>query len=40
MFFTPFAYAIVAQLLAYHVALEKCTDVDQTRKLAKSVTVE
>ena len=37
---TPFAYAVVAQMLAYHVALEKGTDVDQPRNLAKSVTVE
>lgn len=37
---TPFAYAVVAQMLAYHVALEKGTDIDQPRNLAKSVTVE
>lgn len=37
---TTFAYAAVAQMLAYHVALEKGTDVDQPRNLAKSVTVE
>jgi glucosamine--fructose-6-phosphate aminotransferase (isomerizing) len=37
---STFAYAIVAQLLAYHVAREKGTDVDQPRNLAKSVTVE
>ena len=37
---TPFAYAVVAQMLAYHVALKKGTDVDQPRNLAKSVTVE
>jgi len=36
----PFAYAVVAQLLAYHTALAKGTDVDQPRNLAKSVTVE
>ena len=36
----PFAYAVVAQMLAYHTALEKGTDVDQPRNLAKSVTVE
>ncbi|HEV8034499.1 glutamine--fructose-6-phosphate transaminase (isomerizing) [Yoonia sp.] len=35
-----FAAAIVAQLLSYHVALAKGTDVDQPRNLAKSVTVE
>lgn len=37
---TCFAYAAVAQLLAYFVAVEKGTDVDQPRNLAKSVTVE
>ncbi len=36
----PMVYAIPAQLLAYHTALEKGTDVDQPRNLAKSVTVE
>ncbi|MEP3145189.1 glutamine--fructose-6-phosphate transaminase (isomerizing) [Qipengyuania citrea] len=36
----PFLYAVVAQLLAYHTALAKGTDVDQPRNLAKSVTVE
>lgn len=35
-----FQYAVVAQLLAYHVAVLKGTDVDQPRNLAKSVTVE
>jgi glutamine---fructose-6-phosphate transaminase (isomerizing) len=35
-----FAYAVVAQLLAYHTALARGTDVDQPRNLAKSVTVE
>jgi glutamine---fructose-6-phosphate transaminase (isomerizing) len=35
-----FAAASVAQLLSYHVALAKGTDVDQPRNLAKSVTVE
>ena len=33
-------YAVPVQLLAYHVALVKGTDVDQPRNLAKSVTVE
>ena len=33
-------YAIPVQLLAYHVAVLKGTDVDQPRNLAKSVTVE
>lgn len=37
---TVFACAVVAQLLAYFVAVEKGTDVDQPRNLAKSVTVE
>ena len=37
---SSFAYAVVAQLLAYDVAVEKGTDVDQPRNLAKSVTVE
>jgi len=36
----PVLYAIPAQLLAYHAALAKGTDVDQPRNLAKSVTVE
>jgi glucosamine--fructose-6-phosphate aminotransferase (isomerizing) len=36
----PIAFAIPLQLLAYHVAVEKGTDVDQPRNLAKSVTVE
>ena len=36
----PIVYAIPVQLLAYHVAVIKGTDVDQPRNLAKSVTVE
>ncbi|WP_116131078.1 glutamine--fructose-6-phosphate transaminase (isomerizing) [Tropicimonas sp. IMCC34043] len=36
----PMLYAIPAQLLAYHAAVAKGTDVDQPRNLAKSVTVE
>ena len=36
----PLVYAIPVQLLAYHVAVFKGTDVDQPRNLAKSVTVE
>lgn len=36
----PIAYTIPLQLLAYHVAQLKGTDVDQPRNLAKSVTVE
>ena len=39
-FLAPILYAIPAQLLAYHVAVAKGTDVDQPRNLAKSVTVE
>lgn len=37
---TPLVYAIPVQLLAYHTAVAKGTDVDQPRNLAKSVTVE
>ena len=36
----PLVYAVPVQLLAYHMALAKGTDVDQPRNLAKSVTVE
>ena len=36
----PIAYVVPLQLLAYHVAVHKGTDVDQPRNLAKSVTVE
>lgn len=39
-FVAPILYAIPAQLLAYHTAVLKGTDVDQPRNLAKSVTVE
>ena len=39
-FVTPILYAVPAQLLAYHTAVLKGTDVDQPRNLAKSVTVE
>ncbi|PZP56619.1 MAG: glutamine--fructose-6-phosphate transaminase (isomerizing) [Micavibrio aeruginosavorus] len=39
-FVAPILYAIPVQLLAYHVAVAKGTDVDQPRNLAKSVTVE
>ncbi len=38
--FAPMLYAVPAQLIAYHTALHKGTDVDQPRNLAKSVTVE
>jgi glutamine---fructose-6-phosphate transaminase (isomerizing) len=40
VFAQPILYAIPVQLLAYHVAVLKGTDVDQPRNLAKSVTVE
>ncbi|MDJ0870206.1 MAG: glutamine--fructose-6-phosphate transaminase (isomerizing) [Gammaproteobacteria bacterium] len=36
----PIVYTLPLQLLAYHVAVQKGTDVDQPRNLAKSVTVE
>jgi len=36
----PIVYVVPLQLLAYHVAVLKGTDVDQPRNLAKSVTVE
>jgi glucosamine--fructose-6-phosphate aminotransferase (isomerizing) len=36
----PLVYALPVQLLAYHTAVAKGTDVDQPRNLAKSVTVE
>jgi glucosamine--fructose-6-phosphate aminotransferase (isomerizing) len=39
-FVSPILYAVPAQLLAYHTAVLKGTDVDQPRNLAKSVTVE
>ena len=39
-FVAPLLYAIPIQLLAYHIAVLKGTDVDQPRNLAKSVTVE
>ncbi len=39
-FITPLVYAVPVQLLAYHAAVHKGTDVDQPRNLAKSVTVE
>ncbi|MBF0463070.1 MAG: glutamine--fructose-6-phosphate transaminase (isomerizing) [Magnetococcales bacterium] len=40
MFATPILYVAPLQLLAYHMAVLKGTDVDQPRNLAKSVTVE
>jgi glucosamine--fructose-6-phosphate aminotransferase (isomerizing) len=39
-FVAPILYSIPVQLLAYHIAVLKDTDVDQPRNLAKSVTVE
>jgi len=39
-FVAPILYAVPVQLLAYHTAVAKGTDVDQPRNLAKSVTVE
>ena len=39
-FVAPIIYSVPVQLLAYHIAVEKGTDVDQPRNLAKSVTVE
>jgi len=39
-FQAPILYTIPLQLLAYHVAVQRGTDVDQPRNLAKSVTVE
>ncbi len=39
-FATPILYVVPLQLLAYHIAVLKGTDVDQPRNLAKSVTVE
>lgn len=37
---SPMVYAVPLQLLAYHTALQKGTDIDKPRNLAKSVTVE
>ena len=39
-FQSPIIYTLPLQLLAYHVAILRGTDVDQPRNLAKSVTVE
>ena len=39
-FIAPILYTIPMQLLSYHIAVAKGTDVDQPRNLAKSVTVE
>ncbi|MBF0437942.1 MAG: glutamine--fructose-6-phosphate transaminase (isomerizing) [Magnetococcales bacterium] len=40
LFASPILYVVPLQLLAYHIAVLKGTDVDQPRNLAKSVTVE
>jgi glucosamine--fructose-6-phosphate aminotransferase (isomerizing) len=37
---SPILFAVGLQLLAYHIAVLRGTDVDQPRNLAKSVTVE
>jgi len=37
---SPIVHSIPVQILAYHVALARGTDVDKPRNLAKSVTVE
>lgn len=37
---SPIIFSVPLQMLAYHVAVLKGTDVDQPRNLAKSVTVE
>jgi glutamine---fructose-6-phosphate transaminase (isomerizing) len=39
-FIAPIIHTVALQLLSYHVAVQKGTDVDQPRNLAKSVTVE
>ena len=39
-FVAPILYAVPVQLLAYHTAVARGTDVDQPRNLAKAVTVE
>ena len=39
-YLSPILHTIALQLLAYYVALQKGTDVDKPRNLAKSVTVE
>jgi glucosamine--fructose-6-phosphate aminotransferase (isomerizing) len=39
-YLTPILFTVPLQLLAYHIAELKGTDVDQPRNLAKSVTVE
>jgi glucosamine--fructose-6-phosphate aminotransferase (isomerizing) len=39
-YLTPVLMTVPLQLLAYHIAVNKGTDIDQPRNLAKSVTVE
>ena len=39
-YMAPILYTVPVQLLAYHAAVLKGTDVDQPRNLAKAVTVE
>jgi glucosamine--fructose-6-phosphate aminotransferase (isomerizing) len=39
-FLSPILHTIPLQLLAYYAALDKGTDIDKPRNLAKSVTVE
>jgi glucosamine--fructose-6-phosphate aminotransferase (isomerizing) len=39
-YLTPIVMTIPLQLLAYYIAVQRGTDVDQPRNLAKSVTVE
>jgi glucosamine--fructose-6-phosphate aminotransferase (isomerizing) len=39
-YLSPILHTVALQLLAYYVALQKGTDVDKPRNLAKSVTVE
>jgi glucosamine--fructose-6-phosphate aminotransferase (isomerizing) len=39
-YLSPVLHVVPLQLLAYHVALVKGTDIDKPRNLAKSVTVE
>ena len=36
----PFVHALAVQMISYYAALAKGTDVDQSKNLAKSVTVE
>ena len=37
---TPLLFNVISQLLAYYIAVERGSDIDQPRNLAKSVTVE